>query len=147
MPKDNFLLIPDHRLKFLQNFHCCSCDCFAAAAVHFFPSLLCSYDYAVFIPLSLSPNSVFLAFEKHSNYFVCIYIFFVLFAGTRESSCRMSAIWFLLRIVHIKIIKTDAIESGVSKWVSEWANSCAVLCCVAQLMFFIILVKQTNERV
>lgn len=49
-----------------------------------------------------------LAFTNHSNYLVCINIS-VLFAGTRKSSCRMSAIWYLLRIVRIKIIKTDAI--------------------------------------
>lgn len=38
-----------------------------------------------------------------------IEMFRFFFASTRETSCRMSAIWFLLRIVHIKIIKTDAI--------------------------------------
>lgn len=64
---------------------------------------LCVSCYFFFIPL-------FVAFKLLG---VRINIFRSFCRHAWESSCRTSAIWLILRIVHIKIIKTDAIGSGV----------------------------------
>lgn len=94
--KDNFVLIPDHRLKFLQNIHCYSFDCVCFFVLFFLSCSVVLMCFSVFISLIwyffCSFFSVFLffsAFEKHSNYFVRtynIYIYCILYIF--RSFCR-----------------------------------------------------------